>query len=183
MTAIEMTTIEVSELTSPLGAMVMAVRAGRLCALCFSEHWPQRRRHLENRFRPVVFRTAPDAIGLQERLRAYFDGDSDALTGVVAEPSGTDFQQRVWRVLRAIAPGQTLSYGEVAQRIGTPTACRAVGAANGANPIAIVIPCHRVIGADGTLTGYGGGLERKRWLLEHERRSLGTERSRAAGRA
>ena len=80
----------------------------------------------------------------------------------------TASQQRVWRALCDIAYGETISYGELARRIGQPAAARAVGLANGQNPIAIVVPCHRVIGANGSLTGYGGGLERKRWLLAHE---------------
>jgi methylated-DNA-[protein]-cysteine S-methyltransferase len=81
---------------------------------------------------------------------------------------GTPFQERVWKMLTEIGFGETWSYGELAKRIGNPQASRAVGLANGANPISIIVPCHRVIGANGTLTGYGGGLERKRWLLSHE---------------
>jgi methylated-DNA-[protein]-cysteine S-methyltransferase len=85
---------------------------------------------------------------------------------------GTDFQRAVWKALCTVPCGQTLSYGALARRIGRPKAVRAVGLANGANPIGIVVPCHRVIGADGTLTGYGGGLDRKRWLLAHERAGI-----------
>ena len=92
-------------------------------------------------------------------------------TSVRTATGGTSFQRAVWRALRAIKPGTTKSYGQIAASIGRPTASRAVGAANGANPIAIVVPCHRVIGANGALTGYGGGLPRKRWLLDHERTS------------
>ena len=103
-----------------------------------------------------------------DRLRAYFDGDIAALDPIPAEPSGTPFQLRVWSMLRRIPAGRTWTYSELAHAIGRPDAVRAVGAANGANPIPIVIPCHRVIGADGRLVGYGGGLERKRWLLTHE---------------
>lgn len=105
------------------------------------------------------------------QLRAYFAGGRTAFDLPLA-PRGTDFQRRVWRALLDIPPGQTISYGELARRIGRPSASRAVGAANGQNPIAVVIPCHRVVGADGTLTGYGGGLHRKRWLLEHETRAM-----------
>ncbi len=82
--------------------------------------------------------------------------------------NGTEFQRRVWGELREIPLGETISYGELARRLGTPGASRAVGLANGRNPVSIVVPCHRVIGADGRLTGYGGGLERKAWLLRHE---------------
>jgi methylated-DNA-[protein]-cysteine S-methyltransferase len=102
------------------------------------------------------------------RVRDYLGGDLDALAPVVVETGGTPFQRSVWTALRDIPPGTTVSYRELARTIGSPAAVRAVGAANGANPISIVIPCHRVIGSDGSLTGYAGGMERKRWLLEHE---------------
>ena len=105
-----------------------------------------------------------------QALDRYFAGELAALDQIRTECGGTAFQQSVWRALRTIEPGITRSYGEIALSIGRPTASRAVGAANGANPIAIVVPCHRVIGADGSLTGFGGGLERKRWLIEHEAR-------------
>jgi len=101
------------------------------------------------------------------QLKAYFAGELREFELPLAA-EGTPFQQRVWRALCDIPYGKTISYGELARRIGQPTASRAVGLANGQNPIAIVVPCHRVIGANGTLTGYGGGLERKRWLLAHE---------------
>ena len=101
-------------------------------------------------------------------LQAYFEGDIDAATGQPTATNGTDFQRMVWDALRRIPVGHTSSYGALAARIGRPTATRAVGLANGANPIAIFVPCHRVIGANASLTGYGGGLERKRWLLAHE---------------
>jgi methylated-DNA-[protein]-cysteine S-methyltransferase len=102
-------------------------------------------------------------------LAAYFDGDLDAIADLETAANGTAFQCSVWTALRQIPAGQTSSYGALAARIGRPKAVRAVGLANGANPIAIVVPCHRVIGADASLTGYGGGLHRKRWLLAHER--------------
>jgi methylated-DNA-[protein]-cysteine S-methyltransferase len=109
-----------------------------------------------------------DALG--DWLDAYFDG-VDAPFGMPLAPQGTPFQHAVWEALRSIPYGATATYAEIARRIGRPTAMRAVGAANGRNPIAIVVPCHRVIGADGTLTGYAGGLERKRVLLALEQRS------------
>jgi methylated-DNA-[protein]-cysteine S-methyltransferase len=111
-----------------------------------------------------------DPFGCTSALRAYFDGQIEAIDGLVVDAEGTDFQRRVWRALRRIPAGTTCSYGELARTVGAPRASRAVGAANGANPIGLVVPCHRVIGSDGTLTGYGGGLERKRWLLAHEAR-------------
>jgi methylated-DNA-[protein]-cysteine S-methyltransferase len=104
-----------------------------------------------------------------QALRAYFDGDLDAIIELPTETNGTPFQRKVWAALRRIPAGHTVSYGALAAAIGQPKAVRAVGLANGANPIAIVVPCHRVIGANASLTGYGGGLHRKRWLLAHER--------------
>jgi methylated-DNA-[protein]-cysteine S-methyltransferase len=105
---------------------------------------------------------------IRHSLAAYFAGDLHAVDSIPVATPGTLFQKRVWSELRRIPCGQTISYGTLARRIGSPAAVRAVGLANGANPIAIVVPCHRVIGADGSLTGYGGGLARKRWLLAHE---------------
>jgi len=101
-------------------------------------------------------------------LRRYFDGDIHAIDTIGVELNGTPFQKDVWTALRRISAGTTISYSTLARRIGHSSAVRAVGTANGANPVAIVVPCHRVIGADGSLTGYGGGLDRKRWLLSHE---------------
>ena len=127
---------------------------------------------------PSTSAPADDSAGLSTRVRAYFAGDIEILGEVPVRAGGTPFQRTVWAALREIPPGRTTSYGQLAARLGRPGASRAVGLANGANPVAIAVPCHRVIGADGTLTGYGGGLERKRWLLEHERASLA-----AAGRS
>ena len=101
-------------------------------------------------------------------LQAYFDGDVGAIARLPVAFGGTPFQRQVWQALRAIEGGRTVSYGVLAERIARPTAVRAVGLANGANPVGIVIPCHRVIGTNAALTGYGGGLHRKRWLLAHE---------------
>lgn len=105
---------------------------------------------------------------LRAALEAYFAGDMGALDGIETETNGTDFQKRTWAALRTIPAGETMSYGALAARLGNPKASRAVGLANGANPVAIVVPCHRVIGANGSLTGFGGGLDKKRWLLAHE---------------
>ena len=101
-------------------------------------------------------------------LEAYFDGTAADIGDLPLDMRGAPFEQRVWMALRTIPPGQTTSYGAIAQALGSPGASRAVGAANGANPVAVIVPCHRVIGTNGSLTGYGGGLDRKRWLLEHE---------------
>lgn len=110
--------------------------------------------------------TAPQA--LRHLVRRYFEGDVGCLAAIAWRTGGTAFQRTVWQGLTTIAPGETLSYGALAARLGCPGAMRAVGAANGSNPISVVVPCHRVIGANGSLTGYGGGLDRKRWLLRHE---------------
>jgi methylated-DNA-[protein]-cysteine S-methyltransferase len=120
---------------------------------------------------------ATDPGGLSSALAAYFAGDLAAIDGLpLAEAIGTPFQRAVWGALRAIPCGETRSYGEQARAIGRPSAVRAVGLANGANPICIVVPCHRVIGSTGALVGYGGGVERKRWLLAHERSAAAGER-------
>jgi methylated-DNA-[protein]-cysteine S-methyltransferase len=161
-------TIELARVASPIGTLTIAVRDGRACAVDFAGRWERRRHALERRFGRVDVEPADDPAGVATALRAYFAGDVAALDRISVDPGGTAFQQRVWTALRAIAAGGTASYADVARAIGRPTAVRAVGAANGANPVALLIPCHRVVGADGGLTGYAGGLERKRWLLAHE---------------
>lgn len=162
-----MTTIDISECETELGAVTAAVRDGRLVALAFSDRWPEAAARLRRRFGDYAERRA-DPTRMQARLARYFDGDLRAFDGVALDPGGTDFQRSVWNALREIPAGRTTSYSELARRIGAPSAVRAVGAANGANPIWLIIPCHRAIGANGALTGYAGGLERKRWLLRHE---------------
>ena len=104
----------------------------------------------------------------EKALHEYFAGERQDFRDLAIAPEGSPFQRRVWNALRAIPFGQTASYGEIAQRIGRDGAARAIGSANRANPLSIVVPCHRVVGADGNLTGYAGGLDRKRWLLSHE---------------
>jgi methylated-DNA-[protein]-cysteine S-methyltransferase len=113
---------------------------------------------------------AENPFELRLRLQSYFDGNVGELDQLQAEALGTDFQRRVWAALRAIPVGTTTTYKQIAVALGKPTAMRAVGGANHVNPIGIVVPCHRVIGHDGTLTGYAGGLKRKAWLLAHEAR-------------
>ncbi|HXD55426.1 MAG TPA: methylated-DNA--[protein]-cysteine S-methyltransferase [Solirubrobacteraceae bacterium] len=110
---------------------------------------------------------------LRRQLGEYFAGERREFE-LSLRFGGSEFRRRVWETLRAIPFGETRSYGQLARSVGSPGAARAVGLANGRNPFAIVVPCHRVIGADGTLVGYGGGLERKRWLLDHERRFTGS---------
>lgn len=110
-----------------------------------------------------------DSLGVISRLHSYFEGDLGALHALPLTTNGTEFQRRVWSALRAIPPGETRTYGALAGTLELPRGSRAVGLANRSNPIALAIPCHRVIGADGSLTGYAGGIERKQWLLDHER--------------
>ena len=119
--------------------------------------------------RELNLKPARNPHGLTEAILKYFAGDLGAIDALPVETGGTPFQREVWRALREIPCGSTTSYGNLAEHIGRPAAVRAVGLANGANPIAVVVPCHRVIGSNGSLTGYGGGIERKRWLLDHEK--------------
>jgi O-6-methylguanine DNA methyltransferase len=161
------TSIAVAMTRSPLGPIHVATRDGTLCALGFDDYWAHEQQHLVRRFGAVRFEpgACTDAVATVDR---YFAGEIAALDAVAADPGGTPFQARVWRALRDIRAGRTLSYRDLASSIGEPTAVRAVAAANGRNPIPLVLPCHRVIGANGRLVGYGGGLERKAWLLRHE---------------
>ncbi len=157
---------------SPLGAITLVWDGDEvLRALDFEDHDARLHRLLRRHYgtRPVERGRAPEK--LRRALAAFFAGELESIATLRVDTNGTAFQRRVWAALRRIPAGCTSSYGELATSIGAPSACRAVGLANGANPIAIVVPCHRVIGADGTLTGYGGGLARKRWLLDHERRA------------
>jgi methylated-DNA-[protein]-cysteine S-methyltransferase len=156
----------VDAIESPIGCIVIAARDGRLCVLEFGRARVDR--VLAARFgRALTVRTR-NPFGISARIRAYLAGDLTALDRIPVDPGGTPFQRRVWQALRRIRPGRTRSYGALARALGYGAAARAVGAANGQNPISIVVPCHRLIGGDASLTGYGGGLWRKRWLLRHE---------------
>lgn len=153
---------------SPLGTITFALSSSGLVALDFEDHAPDLSARLARRFGRAP---TPDPIAARpivDRIDRYFSGDFNALDDLTTDASGTPFQRRVWAALRAIPVGETCAYVDIATRIGAPAAVRAVGAANGKNPIALVVPCHRVVGKDGTLTGYAGGLWRKRWLLDHE---------------
>ena len=156
---------------SPLGHLwVVTDEAAALRALDFDEYEARMRELLQRHYGTVVTESRATPQPLIERLGAYFAGQLSALDDVVTCTGGTPFQQQVWQTLRTIPAGATMSYGELARSLGNPGASRAVGLANGNNPIAIVVPCHRVVGHSGSLTGYAGGLPRKRWLLAHERR-------------
>ncbi|AUX25080.1 methylated-DNA--protein-cysteine methyltransferase [Sorangium cellulosum] len=156
------------EVESPIGGLLLVASGGAIHALDFADCAPRLRGHLAARHGAVALRRAADPHGFSGRLRAYFGGDLGALSGIPVEPGGTPFQRRVWAELQRIPPGATRTYGEIAASLGRSSASRAVGLANGRNPISVIIPCHRVLGASGALTGYAGGLERKRWLLAHE---------------
>lgn len=147
---------------SPIGPLTLAAEDGCLIGLHMEEQ----------RHAPVSAGRVPDSAGFDEvvaQLDAYFAGELTVFD-VPLRLQGTDFQRRVWHGLTEIPYGETSSYLDLARAIGNPGAVRAVGQANGRNPVAIIVPCHRVIAADGTIGGYGGGLERKRWLLDLERK-------------
>lgn len=153
---------------SPIGTILLVSDGKALRALEFEEHEPRMRQLLRYHYGDYRLTFAADSSGLKDRISDYFAGRFDALDAVPVRTGGTPFQREVWAALRAIPVGTATTYGRLAAKLGRPNASRAVGLANGSNPVSIVVPCHRVIGADGTLTGYGGGLARKRWLLEHE---------------
>jgi methylated-DNA-[protein]-cysteine S-methyltransferase len=155
-----------SKFSSPMGPLWLAATEKGICAISFEPPGEGARSAGQKPASPVAAEIMKKA---ESALSRYFAGDPKALENVPVDAAGTEFQRSVWEALRRIPSGQTRSYGEIARLIGRPRAVRAVGAANGSNPVPIVVPCHRVIGANGTLTGYGGGLERKEWLLTHER--------------
>lgn len=159
-------------LATPIGAMMIAVDVeGKLRVALFTEDEEVICRYLRLQVGSTGFTLEPgkNPNGLTDAISSYFAGNLGVIDALPVESGGTPFQADVWRALRAIPCGTTTSYGKLAQQIGRPAAVRAVGLANGANPIAVVVPCHRVIGTNGSLTGYGGGIERKRWLLDHEK--------------
>jgi len=156
---------------TPIGELLLvADRDGNLRAVGWSEHESRVRQLLARHYGENRIRLEParNPKGLTDAMSAYFAGELTAIDTLPVETAGTGFQREVWRALRGIPCGTTISYAQLAERIGRPTAVRAVGLANGSNPVGVVVPCHRVIGSDGSLTGYGGGIERKRWLLAHE---------------
>src|SRR6478672_4520001 len=146
---------------TPLGAMVVLASEGRLVQLSFDDSSGWANRDRERRFGDTELRPTSDPFGISSRINAYFAGDLAAINAIATEAVGTPFEMRVWDELRRIPCGTTASYGKIAERVGDRNGARAVGIANNRNPIAVVVPCHRVIGADGALVGYGGGLDRK----------------------
>ena len=158
----------------PIGPLLLVSDGRCLVALDFGAPEDRLLGLLRARFGPdAALAEAEDPQGFAAALRGYLDGRLDALDALPIDGGGSPFQRRVWAALRGIPPGQTRSYGAVAAGLGRPGAARAVGLANGANPISLVVPCHRVVGGAGALTGYAGGIDRKRWLLDHERRWAG----------
>jgi methylated-DNA-[protein]-cysteine S-methyltransferase len=149
-------------------ALIMSDEAGTLRAFNWEEWEADVLAWAARHYPAIKPERAPIPPNLRQAFEAYFAGDARALDAVSWEAAGTEFQRRVWNALCEIPAGETWSYGQLAAHLGKPTAQRAVGLANGQNPVAVVVPCHRVIGANGSLTGYGGGIERKRWLLALE---------------
>ena len=162
-------TFGLDRLQTPIGPALLVTDAeGALLALEWEDYEPRLRQLLRLQHGAAVLKEARAPDDTRAALTGYFDGDLDRLGMIRWRVAGTPFQRKVWTALRTIPAGTTTNYGALAARLDVPKAVRAVGHANGSNPISIVVPCHRVIGANGSLTGYGGGLERKRWLLQHE---------------
>ena len=162
-------TFTLDRIATPVGEVLLVTDAqGTVRALDFHDYEPRMMRLLHRHYGHANLTpgTAPEPV--RAAVEAYFSGDTRALDSLTVATGGTAFQREVWAALRTIPVGETRSYGQLAAAIGRPSAVRAVGLANGANPVGVIVPCHRVVGANGTLTGYAGGLERKRWLLAHE---------------
>jgi methylated-DNA-[protein]-cysteine S-methyltransferase len=161
----------IDRLDTPIGELLIVTdRKQNLCAVDWTDYENRMHRLLrlhygENGF---AFEPARNPNDVRHAISRYFEGELSAIETLPVETGGTVFQRLVWYALRNITCGTTVSYAELAKQIGRPAAVRAVGLANGSNPVGVVVPCHRVIGADGSLTGYGGGIERKSWLLQHE---------------
>lgn len=162
--------LQIARLKTPIGtALLVSDDSGLLRALDWTDHEDRLHRLLRRYYGAgIALAAAPAPAKLRSALEGYFAGELKQLDSIACATAGTEFQRRVWTALRQIPAGRTMSYGALAAKLGKPAAMRAVGAANGANPLSVVVPCHRLIGADGGLIKYGGGLERKRWLLAHE---------------
>ncbi len=169
----EVLQLTLGRIATPIGEMeIVTDDEGNLRVVDWTDYDSRMHRLLRRYYGEGAFKLAigrnPEHV--TDAIEKYFAGELHAIDNLAVQTGGTTFQREVWSALRKIPCGTTVSYATIAQRIGRESAVRAVGLANGANPIGVVVPCHRVIGADGSLTGYGGGLERKRWLLEHESR-------------
>ncbi len=160
--------LQIDHIASPVGTIFIVTDGVYLCALDFEEYEQRMRTLLQHRYGEFSLTETSNPQGISDRLRAYFQGDHACLSSIPVLTGGTAFQQEVWLALRTIPPGTTRSYGQLAAQLGRPNAYRAVGGTNALNPIAIALPCHRVVGSNASLTGYAGGIARKRWLLQHE---------------
>jgi methylated-DNA-[protein]-cysteine S-methyltransferase len=162
-------TFGLDRLETPIGVALLVTDAdGVLRALDWEDFEPRMRELLRLQYGPVVLQDMQSPGDIRAALSGYFGGDLDCLNTIRWRVAGTPFQRKVWTALPKIPPGTTMSYGALAVQLDAPRAMRAVGHANGSNPISVVLPCHRLIGANGSLVKYGGGLTRKRWLLAHE---------------
>jgi methylated-DNA-[protein]-cysteine S-methyltransferase len=169
MPAAQPETLTLDRIPTPIGtALVATDEEGVLRAFNWTDYEPAMGRWIARHYPNARLEEGRGPAAVRRAFDAYFAGEGRALEAVPWRASGTAFQLKVWQTLCTIPAGETLSYRGLAERIGRPSAVRAVGLANGANPVALVVPCHRVIGANGSLTGYGGGLRRKQWLLAHE---------------
>jgi methylated-DNA-[protein]-cysteine S-methyltransferase len=162
-------TFMLDRLRTPIGTMLIVTDDdGALRALDFDDYEARMKELLRLHYGAVDLKSGRAPKAMRSALSAYFDGDFATLNTIAWRVAGTPFQRKVWTALPRIPAGQTMSYGALAAKLGSPNAMRAVGHANGSNPISVVIPCHRLIGANGSLVKYGGGLHRKAWLLRHE---------------
>jgi len=169
--SLDVTDFQFERIPTPVGTMLLVTDFdGDARAVDWEDHGDRLHGLLEGYYRPRAIRLepAPRATSARGRIEAYFAGDLHAIDVVPVKMPGTAFQREVWEALRRIPVGTTISYSALAIQLGRPKATRAVGLANGANPIGVIVPCHRVIGANASLTGYGSGIPRKKWLLEHE---------------
>ncbi len=157
-----------NRIQTPIGDMILVARDGVLLLLEFEDATGRVEREMKLRFKNHELQQTENPFGLSQIMRDYFSGSISAINNILTDGGGTAFEKQVWAELRKIPTGSTVSYGAIARKLGDINMSRAVGTANGRNPIAIVVPCHRVIGADGSMTGYGGGIARKEWLLRHE---------------
>ncbi|MEO7141958.1 MAG: methylated-DNA--[protein]-cysteine S-methyltransferase [Bryobacteraceae bacterium] len=174
----------IDRMMTPLGELILlSDEFGNLRAVDWTDHEERMRLLLSRHYRATKIAMEPggNRYGFTSALESYFAGDLECLQSLPVSTGGTVFQRSVWQALRSIPAGETTGYGSLAKRLGQPSAARAVGLANGANPVGIVVPCHRVIGANGSLTGYGGGLQRKQWLLDHERKHSGAQNGSSSG--
>jgi methylated-DNA-[protein]-cysteine S-methyltransferase len=161
--------LRLSQIASPIGNVLIISDGEALRALDFEDYEARMHELLRLHYGAYTLAPEPHSGALGRRMQAYFEGDLTAIEDIPTRTGGTPFQRQVWAELRLIPAGTTTTYGALAARCGRPKASRAIGLANGSNPVSVVVPCHRVIGANAKLTGYGGGLHRKEWLIAHER--------------